>query len=102
MFFFESIDRWAEREEVNLTYLSERKDRVKELVLDCILGLKGKFKVPKCKVLNQPDVKDTLEKVHADYVLVPADKAANNVIVMCKKHYIETLVKDLGINTIRI
>ena len=84
---------------MNLTYLSEWKDRVKELVLDRISGLKGKFKARECKVLNQPDVKDTLEKLHADIVLVPTDKAANNVIVMSKKYYIETLVKELGINT---
>ena len=46
------------------------------------------------------DVKDTLHKLHANYVLVPADKAANNVIVVCKKYYIDTLVKELGINNI--
>ena len=62
--------------------------------------LKGHFKSPKCKVLDQPDVKDTLHKLHANYVLVPADKAANNVIVVCKKYYIDTLVKELGINNI--
>ena len=54
---------------------------------------------PKCKVLNQPDLKDTPEKLHADFVLVPANKAANNVIVVCKKYYIDTLVKEVGINT---
>ena len=52
---------------------------------------------PKCKVLNQPDVKDTLHKLH---VLVLADKAANNVIVVCKKYYIDTLVKDLETNNV--
>ena len=52
------------------------------------------YKSLKCKVLDQPDVKDTLHKLHANYVLVPADKAANNVIVVCKKYYIDTLVKE--------
>ena len=59
------------------------------------------LKSPKCKVLDQPDVKDTLHKLHANYVLVPADKAANNVIIVCKK-YIDTLVKELGINSVNI
>ena len=84
---------------MNLKYLSEWKDWVKDLAVDRISGLKGKFKSPKCKVHNQPDVKDTPEKLHADLVLVPANMAANNVIVVCKKYYIETLVKELGINT---
>ena len=58
------------------------------------------FKSPKCKVLDQPDVKNTLHKLHANYVLVPTDKAANNVIVVCKKYYIDTLVKELGIDNV--
>ena len=48
------------------------------------------------------DVKDTLHKLHANYVLVPADKAANNVIIVCKKYYIDTLVKELRINNANI
>ena len=71
---------------------------MKELVADPIANLKRHFKSSKCKVLDQPDVKDTLHKIHANYVLVPADKAANNVIIVCKKYYIDTLVKKLGIN----
>ena len=51
-----------------------------------------------CKSASQ----DTLHKLHANYVLVPADKAANNVIIVCKKYYIDTLVKELGINNVNI
>ena len=72
---------------------------MKELVADCISGLEGEFRSPKCKVLNQPDVKDTVKKFHTDLVLVPADKAANNVMVVCKKYHSDTLVKELGMNT---
>ena len=90
---FESIDLyaewWAKREQVILKYLSEWKDRVKELAVDRISGLISKFKSPKCKVLNKPDVKDTPEKLHADFILVSADKTANDVIVVCKKYNIE-------------
>ena len=104
--FLESIDlyakNWSKREQVELKYLSEWKDQSKELVADRISNLKGHFKSPKCKVLDQPDVKDTLHKLHANYVLVPADKAANNMIIVCKKYYIDTLVKELGINNVNI
>ena len=64
--------------------------------------LNNHFKSPKCKVLDQPDVKDTLHKLQTNYVLAPADKAANNVITVCKKYYIDTLVKELGINNVKI
>ena len=40
--------------------------------------------------------------MHGDFVSVPADKAANNVIVVCKKYNIEALIKDLGFNTTNI
>ena len=30
------------------------------------------------------------------YVLVPADKAANNVVVVCRLHYINTLKQELN------
>ena len=104
--FLESTDlftkKWSKREQVDLRYLSEWKDHMKELVTDRISDLKGHFKSPKCKVLDQPNVKDTLHKLYANYVLVPADKAANNMIIVCKKYHIDTLIKDLGINNVNI
>ena len=66
--FLESIDlyakNWSKREQVELKYLSEWKDQLKKLVTDRISNLKGHFKSPKCKVLDQPDVKDTLHTLH--------------------------------------
>ena len=104
--FLESIDLYtkncSKREQVDLKYLSEWKDHLKELVTDRISNLKGHFKSPKCRVLDQPVVKDTLHKLHVNYVLVSADKAANNVIIVCKKYYIDTLVEELGINNVTI
>ena len=65
--FFDFIDLyakiWTKRQQLELKYLSEL-----ELVADRISNLKGHFKYPKCQVLDQPDVKDTLHKLHANYV----------------------------------
>ena len=36
------------------------------------------------------------KKLRDKYVLVPADKASNNVVVICKKHYIEVIMKELN------
>ena len=33
--------------------------------------------------------------MHENYVLVPADKACNNVIVVCKHYYKQVLTKEL-------
>ena len=101
-----SIDLYAEQssiwEQVDLIYLSEWKDQMKELVVERISSSKEKIQSPKQKILSDPDMKDTLRRLHDDFVLVPADKAANNVIVVCKKYYNKTLIKELGINTTNI
>ena len=88
----------SKREQVELKYLSDGKDQLNELVAERISDLKRHFKSLKCKVFNQPDVEDTLHKLHTSYVLVHAGKAANNVMVVCKKYYIDALVEKLGIN----
>ena len=33
------------------------------------------------------------------YVVVPADKASNNIVFVCKSYYFECLIKELGINS---
>ena len=91
---------WSKGEQVELKYLSEWKDQLKDLAADRISNLKGHFQSLKCKVLNEPDVKDTFHKLHANYVFVHTDKAANNVIIVCKKYCIGTL--ELGINNVII
>ena len=96
------VEQWSKRGQVGLKYLSEWKDQIKELVVERISSLKEKIRSPKQKILNDPDVKDTLRRLHDDFVLVPADKAANNVIVVCKRYYIEILIKELVINTTNI
>ena len=37
----------------------------------------------------------SLEELHNKYVLVPADKAAQNVIIVCKKYYLEVVLKEI-------
>ena len=88
----------VQKGQVELKYFAEWKDQLHELASERISDLKGHFESPKCKVFNQADVKDTLHKLHASYVLVPADKASNNVIAVCKNHDIDTLVEELRLN----
>ena len=42
--------------------------------------------------------REYLEDFHKQYVLVPADKAANNVKVVCKKHYLDVVLSELQVN----
>ena len=41
-------------------------------------------------------MKQGIQEFHRKYVLVPADKAINNVVVVCLLHYINTLKQELN------
>ena len=41
-------------------------------------------------------LKQGIQEFHRKYVLVPADKAANNAAVVCRLHYINTLKQELN------
>ena len=69
--------QWVKRETVQLSVLSS-KGQIEER----ISKLKLNFKLPNGKVLRNADVKACLSDLHGKYVLVPADKAPNNVIIM--------------------
>ena len=67
----------------------------------CISKLKQNFKQPTGKVLQNVDIKACLSDLHNKYVFVPADKAPNNIII-CKRYYVETLIKELGLDNCSI
>jgi hypothetical protein len=49
-------------------------------------------------VLKQPEIINCLNELHKKFVLVPIDKAANNIAVICKKHYVEVILKEIGLS----
>ena len=48
--------------------------------------------------LQNVDVKSCLSDLHNKHVFVPADKTPNNIIIICERYYIETLIKELGLD----
>ena len=80
---------------VELSVLSSWKEMVKGQIEERISRLKQNFKQPTGKVLQNADVKACITDLHNRYVFVPADKAPNNIIIICKRYYIETLIKEL-------
>ena len=41
-------------------------------------------------------MKQGIQEFHRNYVLVPADKAAYNIVAVCRLHYINTLKQELN------
>jgi hypothetical protein len=47
----------------------------------------------------EPEVIRDLNRLHEEYVLVPADKACNNIVFVCMAHYHQCIINELGINS---
>ena len=52
--------------------------------------------LPRKPKISYRYLKSGIEEFHSKFVLVPADKAANNVVVVWRLHYINTLKQELG------
>ena len=48
-------------------------------------------------ILELNSVKECCNELQEKYIFVPADKTANNIIVVCKSYYLEVICKELGL-----
>ena len=48
-------------------------------------------------VLQDEDVIASLAEIHRKFVVVPIDKASNNVALICKRFYIQNLLNEVGV-----
>ena len=87
--------QWAKQEMAKFSVLSFWKEIVKGQIEEHIFKLKQNFQQPTGKVLQNAKVKACLS---SKYVSMPADKAPNNIIIICKRYYIETLIIELGLD----
>ena len=73
------------------------KNHVLQMVDIKISNLKNNIRPrTKKKILQDPEVTQYLQNIHSKYVVVPIDKASNNVSVICKKYYVEVILKEIG------
>ena len=50
-------------------------------------------------VFHDQDVAGELAEVHEKFVIGAADKASNNIVFVCKTHYINCLMEEFGMST---
>ena len=48
-------------------------------------------------ILQDEETLSSLSELHSKFVVVPIDKAANNVAIICKRFYIQKLLNEVGI-----
>ena len=76
---------WAKKEDVEVDTLSE--------------WVKSVMSRRHESVFDDPDVAAELTEIHEKFVVVPADKASNNIVFVCKTHNINRLIEELGMST---
>ena len=47
-------------------------------------------------IFRDPDVVHELSRLHENFIIVPADKVYNKYNFVCKKHYVDVLIKELN------
>ena len=68
----------------------------KTFVLDKVKSmLQNAQKHPVTTILNKKENKDYLDLFHSQFVLVPVDKAGNNIGIICKTFYLNILYKEI-------
>ena len=90
---------WSKRERYHVSALEEWSETVKLIISSRITNLQHRNFGPCHKILDEPHIKTYLTELQNKYVLVPADKAGNNIMFVCKYYYIRTLMEELGINS---
>ena len=89
--------RWSKKEGVWVHALNDWKNeflRIIDIRIDNFTKHPHLFKQPSSRSVKS--LKKKMEKVHRKYVFAPADKAANNVIIIWKRHYVEVLKGELN------
>ena len=90
--------RWAKKEDVEVDTLSECVKSVMSLVNRRVSVLSRTMSRRHESVFDDPDVSAELAEIHEKFVVVPADKASNNIVFVCKTHYINCFMEELGMS----
>ena len=70
---------------------------IKEKVASKVRNLKKTVKPQQAKpTLKDEEVVRYLSELHKNYVIVPIDKASNNIAIICKRFYVMRLLKEVG------
>ena len=93
-----SIDDLAVKYKLPVQQFSAWKNKIKELVENRIQILKSR-NVPSAtkQILQDEEIISSLSELHSKFVIVPIDKAANNVAIICKRFYIQKLLNEVGV-----
>ena len=92
----EYANQWAKREKVEPDTISEWVKAVRGIVCCRIHKLQSCYQSRPKSIFSDLKTRKCLTSLHHKYVIVPADKAANNIVFVCRRYCYECLIKELG------
>ena len=89
------VKKWSNKVKMPLEYFTEWKVKPLKIIHKekKVLKVKVKFR-PVQKILQDPESHRNLEELMDQYVLVPIDKAANNIGFICKNYFLQVLQEE--------
>ena len=81
--------QWAKRGKQDLDTLSKWVKSVRSLIQIIIKKFSGSMSTRSTSIFKDPNVAIDLSLLHEKYVIVSADKSANNIVFVCKLYYID-------------
>ena len=89
--------KMAVKYNLNIEAFDRWKSKVKEKVAEKVHKLKiSRRPQPTKPILKDEDALIYLKDLQSKYVIVPIDKAANNISIICKRFYVMRLLKEVG------
>ena len=92
------IHSWSNRTGTPIEAFRDWVEKIKQKIDDRIKVIGNRSRQHfRQSALKNADVKRSLEELQEKYVIVPIDKASNNVAFICKRFYANVLLKELGL-----
>ena len=93
------ISSWCYKSGVDKSLFLEWTNNVKVKIDERMSHLTNKLYANKhMDCLLSPDVKNALDNIHKDFVVVPIDKATGNIALVCKRFYASVITRELGLS----
>jgi hypothetical protein len=94
----EHARKWVRRESAEPDSLSEWVKSIRTLVKNKIHILSKYTNTKHKPILSDPLVIECLKDIHEQFVVVPADKAPNNIIFICKAYHLKCMTDELNLS----
>ena len=89
----------SDKFKIDITEFDEWKSKIIETVEERSKVCKKKLNFRKVSpLLQDEETQKYLKEIHEKFVMVPIDKATNNIAFICKKYYIDRILKEIGLD----